>query len=83
MPIHEYTAVDPNKSCPHCKEGFEQVEPLAVPACTVCPECGHPVERQISAPRIGGSTTGFDDRAKSAGFSKLKKLGHGEYEKKY
>jgi len=83
MPIREYRATDPKKFCPHCKEGFEQVESIDAPASTACPKCGHPVERQISAPRVGGSVSGFDDRAKSAGFSTLKKLGHGEYEKKY
>lgn len=83
MPIREYIAVDPKKSCSHCKEGFEQVEPMDAPFDTICPECGGKVQRQISAPCVGGSRSGFDDRAKSAGFSKLKKTGHGEYEKKY
>lgn len=83
MPIREYITVDPKKSCAHCKEGFEQVEPIETPPQTVCSECGNKVARQISASRVGGSNSGFDDRAKSAGFSKLKKLGHGEYEKKY
>lgn len=83
MPIREYSAVDSKKSCTYCKNGFEQVEPIEAPTCTVCPACGSKVERQISAPRVGGSDSGFDDRAKTAGFSKLKKLGHGEYEKKY
>lgn len=83
MPIREYSAADPKKSCTHCKEGFERMETMDAPAEGVCPECGGTVERQISAPSVGGSDSGFDDRAKSAGFSKLKKLGHGEYEKKY
>jgi len=83
MPIREYSAVDPKKSCPHCNAGFEFVVALAASTEKSCPECGNPVQRQISAPRVGGSSSGFDDRAKSAGFSKLKKLGHGEYEKKY
>jgi len=83
MPIREYSAIDPKNSCKHCREGFEQVEPMDAPSAAACPECGNKVERQISAPRVGGSDSGFDDRAKTAGFSKLKKLGHGEYEKKY
>ena len=83
MPIREYVAIDPKKSCKHCKVGFEQVEQMDSLPNTVCPECGNKVERQISAPRVGGSKTGFDDRAKTAGFTKLEKLGHGEYEKKY
>ena len=83
MPIREYIAVDLNKSCEHCKIAFEQVEQMDSPARTTCPECGNKVERQISAPSVGGSNSGFDDRAKSAGFQKLEKLGDGEYEKKY
>ena len=83
MPIREYSAVDPKKSCTHCKGGFEQVETMDAPSEGVCPECGNAVHRQISAPSVGGSQSGFDDRAKAAGFQKLKKLGHGEYEKKY
>lgn len=83
MPIREYSAIDQKKSCAHCQSGFEQLEALNAPEQETCPECGNRVQRQISAPRVGGSDSGFDDRAKSAGFSKLKKLGHGEYEKKY
>jgi len=83
MPIREYIAVDPKKSCKICKEAFEQVEQMDSPPKTICPECGNAVQRQISAPSVGGSNSGFDDRAKSAGFQKLEKLGHGEYEKKY
>lgn len=48
-----------------------------------CPRCGAPVEKQWSAPRVGHSVSNFDDRARSAGFHKLKKTGTGEYEKKY
>ncbi len=83
MPIREYIAVDPTASCKFCKERFEQVEPMDSPPISLCPECGNKVQRQISAPQVGGSQSGFDSRAKSAGFSKLEKLGAGEYEKKY
>ncbi len=83
MPIREYAAVDPKKSCTHCKDGFEEVEAMDAPPLEACPECGAPVQRQLSAPRVGGSKSGLDDRAKSAGFTKYKKLGKGEYEKKF
>jgi putative FmdB family regulatory protein len=83
MPIREYSAVKSTKSCQHCQRGFELIESIEAPAATECPECGNPVERQISTSSVGGSKTGFDDRAKSAGFQKLEKLGDGEYEKKY
>ena len=76
-------SVKSSKACQHCQAGFEQVESIEAPPETVCPECGNPVERQISTSSVGGSKSGFDDRAKSAGFRKLEKLGDGEYEKKY
>lgn len=83
MPIREYSATDPKDSCAHCKAGFERVEPMDCPAFPVCPECGNKVMRQLAATNVGGSKFNFDDRAKSAGLSKFKKIGHGEYEKKY
>jgi putative FmdB family regulatory protein len=83
MPIREYKAVDPKKSCRHCKEGFEEVESIEAEAKTTCPRCGEKIERQLSAPSVGASDSGLHDRAKSAGFTTYKKLGKGEYEKKY
>jgi hypothetical protein len=41
------------------------------------------VRRVITAPAIGRSKSKLDDRAKSAGFTKLKRIGKGEYEKMY
>jgi len=32
---------------------------------------------------VGASRSGLDDRAKAAGFTKLKRLGKGEYERQY
>ena len=42
-----------------------------------------PSVRVISAPSLGKSQSSLDDRAKAAGFTKLKRLGKGEYEKQY
>ena len=83
MPIREYAAVDPACSCRHCKDGFEEVESINAPAKTTCPRCGAGIERQLSAPSLGGSKSGLHDRAKNAGFTTYEKLGKGEYEKKY
>ncbi|MEN8254050.1 MAG: FmdB family zinc ribbon protein [Verrucomicrobiota bacterium] len=83
MPIREYIAVDPKKSCKTCKAGFEQVEQMDDTSATVCPECGSKVERQFSAPSVGRSESGLHDRAKNAGFTTYKKSSKGEYEKKY
>lgn len=83
MPIFEYQADDANKACDFCREGFEQLVRASDPPVTACPKCGTPVRKLISAPAVGSSSSGLDDRAKSAGFHKLKRLGKGEYEKRF
>jgi putative FmdB family regulatory protein len=83
MPIREYIAVEPEKGCAYCRDGFEQLESMESLPNTVCPRCMGKVKRRISAPRVGRSQSGYDDRAKAAGFHKLRKLGKGEYEKEY
>ena len=83
MPLHEYKAKDAGQSCPYCLSGFEQLESLGGSSMQTCPRCGSPVGKQWSAPRVGRSVSNFDDRAKNAGFHKLKKSGAGEYEKQY
>jgi len=83
MPTYEYEAADPSHACPTCLKGFELVRSLRDPPVTNCPQCGSPVRKVIAAPAIGRSISSLDDRAKRAGFSKLKRLGKGEYEKKY
>lgn len=83
MPIREYQAADPDRSCAQCRIPFERIERLNEAVLTVCSHCGAPVVRLISAPAVGGSRSGLDDRAKNAGFHKLKRLGRGEYEKQY
>ena len=83
MPIYEYQATEGEKGCPFCANGFEQMQTLSEPKLEKCPECGAPVVRVISAPSLGRSASSLDDRAKAAGFTKLKRLGKGEYEKQY
>ena len=83
MPIYEYQAKDPAKGCPHCQKPFEVLQSIKDAALTTCPACSAPVHKLISAPQVGASQSGFDDRAKSAGFHKLKKVSKGEYEKQY
>jgi predicted nucleic acid-binding Zn ribbon protein len=56
---------------------------LSDPPLERCPECGAEIVKLISAPVVGASKSGFDDRAKSAGFHKLRKVSKGEYEKEY
>ncbi len=83
MPIYEYQVAEDAKGCPFCVRGFERIQTLAEPKLEKCPECGAPVVRVISAPSLGKSQSSLDDRAKAAGFTKLKRLGKGEYEKQY
>ncbi len=83
MPIYEYEANDSEHACPHCRRGFEVLQRIPDTPLTACPECGAPVHKLISAPQVGGSQSGFDDRAQAAGFHKLKKVSKGEYEKQY
>lgn len=83
MPIREYVCKDASRSCNHCRDGFEQIEKIGDPPLSACPACSAPVERKISAPTFGKIKSNLDDRAKAAGFHKLKRLGQGEYEKQY
>jgi predicted nucleic acid-binding Zn ribbon protein len=83
MPIREYIASDVKKSCDHCRGGFERIEATEATPHESCPRCGAAIERQFSTSNVGGSQSGLDQRAKSAGFTKFGKLGSGEYEKKF
>ncbi len=83
MPIREYQARDPARACDSCRSRFERIERLTEDPLQSCPSCGAALVRLISAPAVGSSQSGLDDRAKSAGFHKLKKTSKGEYEKLY
>ncbi len=83
MPIYEYQSENVDQSCAYCRTGFECIRRLSDPPLERCPHCGAKVVKLISVAAVGASKSGFDDRAKSAGFHKLKKLGSGEYEKLY
>lgn len=84
MPIYEYTAKDPSKaSCEKCRGVFEVLRRISDKPLEKCPDCGAEVTRVISAPSLGRSASSLDDRAKAAGFTKLKRLGKGEYERQY
>ncbi len=83
MPIYEYKCVKEGNSCSICSVGFEQLQSFSDRPLRVCPHCGCGVKRVISPPAVGASKSGLDDRAKNAGFTKLKRIGKGEYEKEY
>ena len=83
MPIYTYEAVQPDLGCSFCRSGFEWTQPLENPALTVCPHCGAAVQKVPPRIAIGRSKSSLDARARAAGFTKLKKLGRGEYERQY
>lgn len=83
MPIYVYQVSEGQAGCEKCKAGFEEIEPLSAKPLDKCPVCGASVERVPTAPNVGFSESGLDDRAKAAGFTKLKKIGTGEYERQY
>jgi putative FmdB family regulatory protein len=48
MPIYEYLAKDPGKSCRHCGKPFEVLQAVRDAPLRKCPECGSVVKRIIS-----------------------------------
>lgn len=83
MPIYEYQAKDEAHRCDYCAKPFEQIQKISDPPLAVCPKCGAPVVKLISAHAVGDSKSGLDARAKSAGFHKLVRRDKGTYEKAY
>lgn len=83
MPIYEYQAKDEAASCDHCRRPFELLQSISDKPLANCPQCGAAVIRLISPAAVGGSKSGFDRRAKNAGFHKLVKADKGVYEKQY
>ncbi len=82
MPIREYICKEGFAGCFRCSKPFELLEQAGAPVLERCPLCKTLVTRLYSAPRVINGTH-LDDRAKKAGFHKLKRLSHGEYEKQY
>ena len=83
MPLYVYEAKDAKKSCEKCRVGFEITQSLKDEKLATCPDCGAPIYRVIQAPGLTHSRTDLHYRAKRAGFSCLKKVQKGEYEKMY
>ncbi len=83
MPTYRYEAREDSVACDVCRTGFDLVQSLRDSSLECCPSCGAPVRKAVVGIQVGRSQSSLDDRAKSAGFSKLKRLGKGEYEKQY
>ena len=80
MPLYEYELC--KGSCVTCGGKFTLRRPLSAPELTHCPACKKPVRKVISA--FSSPTklkpVSISD-AKKAGFTVLKRLGKGEYER--
>lgn len=80
MPLYEYELCD--GECKVCGGKFTLRRPLSAPELTHCPACKKPVRRVISqfnTPTITKPLSISD--AKKAGFTVLKKVSKGEYER--
>ena len=83
MPLYIYEAKDPKKGCEACSRGVEVRQSLSEAKLSACPVCGAEVFRVVQAPGLTHSKTDLHYRAKRAGFSCLKKVQKGEYERAY
>ena len=80
MPLYEYELCE--GSCAACGGRFTLRRPLSAKPLTQCPACKKPVRKVISTfntPTVAKPLSISD--AKNAGFTVLKKVSKGEYEK--
>lgn len=84
MPTYEYQA-STDTACDHCREVFEVHQSMRDEPLTACPQCGAPVQRQVSLCAV--STTQSvksmlsDKNLKEKGFTKLVNEGGGKFRK--
>ena len=52
MPAYDYRAKDGERSCEHCRDGFEAMHGMTEKGPAECPKCGAPLVRMISAPQV-------------------------------
>lgn len=81
MPIYEYQTSA--NGCPYCRERFEVFQRVSEPTLTVCPHCGQPCQRLISAPHvaIGGAHLLKEKHFSEHGFTQYRRTEKGKYEK--
>jgi putative FmdB family regulatory protein len=77
MPLYEYELCD--GSCGACGGKFTLRRPLSAAPLTQCPACKKPVRRVWSS--FNSPRTFSVSDAKKAGFSILKRVNKGEYER--
>jgi len=85
MPIYEYRAKNPSRSCPYCVRAFEVRQKLGEAPVKRCPKCGQEVERIFSVcavnTRPSTKTLLSDKNLKRHGFTKLVNEGDGRFRK--
>jgi putative FmdB family regulatory protein len=80
MPLYEYELCD--GQCVVCGGRFTLRRPLDAPPLTCCPACKKPVRKVISSFNTPTHLKPISvSDAKKAGFTVLKRLGKGEYER--
>lgn len=81
MPIYEYIAV--SNGCALCVARFERLQKMTDSALNMCPQCGAPVQRVISAAQVvsGQSQRLKEEHIGKHGFTQYKRAGQGVYEK--
>jgi putative FmdB family regulatory protein len=80
MPLYEYELCEGN--CAVCGGRFTLRRPVSAPELTKCPACKKPVRRVISTFNTPTKLKPLSiSDAKKAGFTVLKRLGKGEYER--
>ncbi|MBI5386307.1 MAG: zinc ribbon domain-containing protein [Verrucomicrobia bacterium] len=80
MPLYEYEVCD--GGCDICGGHFTLQRPVKAPPLTKCPLCKKPVRKVISSFSTPTKLKPLSiSDAKKAGFTVLKRLGKGEYEK--
>ena len=77
MPIYEYEVCE--GGCAVCGGRFTLRRPLSAPPLIKCPACKKPVRKVLST--FNSPKTLSVSDAKKAGFTVLKKVGKGEYER--
>ncbi len=80
MPLYEYEPCD--GKCAICGGRFVIFRPVNAPELTQCPTCKKPVRKVVSLFNTPTKLKPLSiSEAKAAGFTVLKKVGKGEYEK--
>ncbi len=52
MPTYGYRTTDREKSCSHCRSGFEVTQKITDPALILCPRCKNSIRRVLFAPAV-------------------------------